>query len=568
MYQALYRKWRPKTFSEVVGQEHITETLRHQVAEGRVGHAYLFTGTRGTGKTTCARILAKAVNCLAPVDGAPCCQCAACRAIDEGTTLDVTELDAASNNGVDQVRALREEAIYTPSTLKKRIYIIDEVHMLSSAAFNALLKILEEPPEHLMFILATTELHKVLPTILSRCQRFTFKRILPRDMEAQLLKIAQAENIDLSADGAELLSHMAGGALRDALSLLDQCRVVEGTLDRQAILDVLGLAGSVQTLQMMRCILNENTGDVLTLFDQLYRAGKSESALLGELSDLVRDVTVMKAAPEGGDALLSGSFDRKTLEELGRNIPMRRFLYLTATLQSANANLSLSPRPRTEAELCLIKCCDESLSGDLDGLCARIEKLEDAVKNGVAVKAAPSAKAPPVVSVPPKAVPAAPAEPIRETPPLPEEAPPAESEPIAPAPKPIPAPAVSGDGDLWGQLLDHYKGRLPVQYRVFLNMATGVFRDDTLTILCQNDFVKDSLDNQSVLSVLREVTANHVGHPVTVELTVGSAPKKPADDKPTGNGGGAATSAPSSGSHDALDDLMNKGMNLENFKIK
>lgn len=560
MYQALYRKWRPKTFSEVVGQEHITETLRHQVAEGRVGHAYLFTGTRGTGKTTCARILAKAVNCLDPIDGAPCCQCAACRAIDEGTTLDVTELDAASNNGVDQVRALREEAIYTPSTLKKRIYIIDEVHMLSSAAFNALLKILEEPPEHLMFILATTELHKVLPTILSRCQRFTFKRILPRDMEAQLLKIAQAENIDLSADGAELLSHMAGGALRDALSLLDQCRVAEGTLDRQAILDVLGLAGSVQTLQMMRCILSENTGDVLTLFDQLYRAGKSESALLGELSDLVRDVTVMKAAPEGGDALLSGSYDRKTLEELGHNIPMRRFLYLTSTLQSANASLSLSPRPRTEAELCLIKCCDESLSGDLDGLCARIEKLEDAVKNGVTVKAAPTVKAPPAASAPPKT---APAEPIRETPPLPEEAPPVESEP--PAPKPAPAPTVSGDGDLWGQLLDHYKGRLPVQYRVFLNMATGVFQDDTLTVLCQNDFVKDSLDNQSVLSVLREVTTAELGRPVTVTLTVGSAPRKPVGSKPTGS---APAEAPASGSHDALDDLMNKGMNLENFKIK
>lgn len=556
MYQALYRKWRPKTFSEVVGQEHITETLRHQVAEGRVGHAYLFTGTRGTGKTTCARILAKAVNCLAPIDGAPCCECAACRAIDEGTTLDVTELDAASNNGVDQVRALREEAIYTPSTLKKRIYIIDEVHMLSSAAFNALLKILEEPPEHLMFILATTELHKVLPTILSRCQRFTFKRILPRDMEPQLLKIARAENIDLSGDGAELLSHMAGGALRDALSLLDQCRVVEGTLDRQAILDVLGLAGSVQTLQMLRCILNENTGDVLKLFDQLYRAGKSESALLGELSDLVRDVTVMKAAPEGGDALLSGSYDRKTLEELGRNLPMRRFLYLTSTLQGANANLSLSPRPRTEAELCLIKCCDESLSGDLEGLCARIEKLEDAVKNGVTVKAAPSVNAPPAASAPPKA---APAEPIRETPPLPEEAPPAESAPVAPA------PAVSGDGDLWSQLLDHYKGRLPVQYRVFLNMATGVFQGDTLTVLCQNDFVKDSLDNQSVLSVLREVTAAELGRPVTVALTVGNAPRKPAGGKPVSS---ASAETPASGSHDALDDLMSKGMNLENFKIK
>ena len=206
MYQALYRKWRPKTFSEVVGQEHITATLQRQVAEGKTAHAYLFTGSRGTGKTTCARIMAKAVNCLNPQDGAPCCECEACRGIDSGRALDVTELDAASNNGVDQVRALREEAVYTPSVLRKRVYIIDEVHMLSTAAFNALLKILEEPPEHLLFILATTELHKVPATILSRCQRFSFKRILPRDMEKQLLSIAKAESIDLTADGAEILS--------------------------------------------------------------------------------------------------------------------------------------------------------------------------------------------------------------------------------------------------------------------------------------------------------------------------------------------------------------------------
>ena len=226
MYQALYRKWRPKTFSQVVGQDHITGTLQRQVAEGRTAHAYLFTGTRGTGKTTCARILAKAVNCLHPEDGAPCNQCEACRGIDSGSLLDVTELDAASNSRVDDIRELLSESVYTPTVLKKRVYIIDEVHMLSTQAFNALLKTIEEPPEHLMFILATTELHKVPATILSRCQRFTFKRILPRDMEKHLLEIARAEQIDLTPDGAEILARMANGALRDALSLLDQCSVV------------------------------------------------------------------------------------------------------------------------------------------------------------------------------------------------------------------------------------------------------------------------------------------------------------------------------------------------------
>ena len=222
MYQALYRKYRPKTFSEVVGQQHITDTLQRQVADGQVGHAYLFTGTRGTGKTTCARILAKAVNCEHPVDGAPCNQCAACRGIDDGSLLDVTELDAASNGSVNDARSLREEAIYPPSMLKKRVYIIDEVHMLSKDAFNALLKIMEEPPAHLLFILATTELQKVPATILSRCQRFSFKRILPHDMEQQLLRVAQAEAIDLTSDGAELLARMANGALRDAQIMLDQ----------------------------------------------------------------------------------------------------------------------------------------------------------------------------------------------------------------------------------------------------------------------------------------------------------------------------------------------------------
>ncbi|MFQ7428015.1 MAG: DNA polymerase III subunit gamma/tau [Flavonifractor plautii] len=201
MYQALYRKWRPRTFDDVVGQSHITDTLKRQVATGRLSHAYLFTGTRGTGKTTCAKILARAVNCEHPVDGNPCNQCPSCLGIESGSILDVLELDAASNNGVDQVRALRDEAVYTPAAVRKRVYIVDEVHMLSTAAFNALLKILEEPPEHLMFILATTELHKVPATIKSRCQQFSFKRILPGDIAARLAYVAREEGIELRGRG-------------------------------------------------------------------------------------------------------------------------------------------------------------------------------------------------------------------------------------------------------------------------------------------------------------------------------------------------------------------------------
>ena len=573
MYQALYRKWRPKVFSEVVGQEHITDTLRRQVAEGHTAHAYLFTGTRGTGKTTCARILAKAVNCLSPVDGEPCGRCEACRAVDAGTTLDITELDAASNNGVDQVRALREEAVYTPAVLKKRVYIIDEVHMLSTPAFNALLKILEEPPEHLMFILATTELHKVPATILSRCQRFSFKRILPRDMERQLLHIAQAEKIDLTADGAEILSRMAGGALRDALSLLDQCRVAEGQLTSRAVLDVLGLAGSVQTQQMMRCILDRRTPDALLLLDQLYRSGKDVSALLGELSDLAREMTILKAAPEGGSALLSGLYDTKTLTGLSGNVSMQRLLYLTETLQGARAALPDSFQPRTDVELCLLRLCDESLCGDLTALSARLDRVEELLKKGVPARrerpaAQPAAERPAAPESRPSVDsesrpaaaekrPPAPEEVPWEEPPLPDEPAGRErifdipEEPQRPSgPKPAPkaprrsapaAPAPSapaGDSRLWTQLLDQFKGRLPVNHRVFLNMASGTVEGDCLTVHCRNDFVRDSLNNRTVLAVLEEVTSAAVGSPIRVMLTVGgetpsaprstrSAPKPP-----------------------------------------
>ncbi len=577
MYQALYRKWRPRTFDEVIGQSHITDTLRRQVADGRTAHAYLFTGTRGTGKTTCARILAKAVNCLAPVDGAPCCECEACRSIDEGRALDVTELDAASNNGVDQVRALREEAVYTPSVLKKRVYIIDEVHMLSTAAFNALLKILEEPPEHLLFILATTELHKVPATILSRCQRFSFKRILPRDMERQLLAVARAESISLTEDGAEILARMANGALRDALSLLDQCRAAEGPLDSAAILDVLGLAGSIQTLDLMRRILSRDTAAALTLFDQLYRGGKDIAATLGELSDLGRDLTIVKAAPEGGAALLSGLYDRKSLAELAEGETIHRFLYLTTALQACCASLPDSFHPRTDAELCLLRLCDESLSGDLTALAARIDRLEEALRNGV----------PAAVS---RKVPAPRDPPVREVrrydddPPLPEEVSPSrepagrtrqvsdkpgqtgDTQQPPPPKKEDRSPAPAADTVVWDRLLNQYKGRLAVNHRVFLNMARGVLGEDVLTVFCNNDFVRDSLNNNDVLTVLREVTSSETGRDIRVSLTVGK-PEDPPAAKAAAEQASAEQASPAP-SRDRLDELIRSGSQLDHFNIK
>ncbi len=611
MYQALYRKWRPKTFSQVVGQDHITGTLQRQVAEGRTAHAYLFTGTRGTGKTTCARILAKAVNCLHPEDGAPCNQCEACRGIDSGSLLDVTELDAASNSRVDDIRELLSESVYTPTVLKKRVYIIDEVHMLSTQAFNALLKTIEEPPEHLMFILATTELHKVPATILSRCQRFTFKRILPRDMEKHLLEIARAEHIDLTPDGAEILARMANGALRDALSLLDQCRVAQGQLDSRAVLDILGLAGSVQTVELMDCILRRDAAGALTRLDGLYRGGKDVAAMLGELGDLARDMTILKAAPDGAAALLTGIYDTKTLKSLSGSQPMRRFLYLTETIQACCAGLGDSFQPRTDAELCLLRLCDESLSGDLTALSQRIDRLEDRVANGIPVKTVPQTAGTSPKTAPlsrdsagtSRDVPSDDRPPMPEEPPLPEEPggrervydipdeePPAARPAIKPARKPPVAKsaAVVGDTGKWDAMKEHCKGRLAVNHRVFLNMVQGAVDGDCLTLYCQNEFVRDSLNNNTVLHVLQEVASAAEGQTIRVALTVGGAPtgKKPAKprpkpekvtekapEKPTEKAPEPEQTPPweeppAEKVPDKLDEVAAQGRQLENFKIK
>ncbi|WP_298033573.1 DNA polymerase III subunit gamma/tau [uncultured Dysosmobacter sp.] len=541
MYQALYRKWRPKVFSDVIGQAHITETLRKQVSEGRTSHAYLFTGTRGTGKTTCAKILAKAVNCEHPVGGDPCCACPSCLGIENGSFLDVLELDAASNNGVDQVRALRDEAIYSPANVKKRVYIVDEVHMLSTPAFNALLKILEEPPEHLMFILATTELHKVPATILSRCQRFSFKRITPLDIAARLRYVAERENIDLRPDGAEILSRLADGALRDGLSLLDQCAAAGGAIDSAAVLEVLGLAGNLQTAQMLEHILRRNAKEALLLLDRMYTGGKDVGAVLGELSTLVRDLLLRRTAPEGGAALLSGGYDAATLDRLGKDVSSGRFLYLASTLQKATADMYYSSNRRTDAELCVIRLCDESLSGDLTALESRIQRLEEAAARGQIVREAvtrsdaPAQRAgdrPPWEESLPQAA---------EEPPIPEEEPPAPEEPgeqvfdipqelpqteAAKTPEQVPPrTAPAGDGGWWRALAESCKGRLPPMYRVFLDLCGGVLEGDCLTVYAPDEITLGRLDNDRVRGTLSEEAARAAGMTVRLLFRIGEPPK-------------------------------------------
>ena len=577
MYQALYRKWRPKTFSDVVGQEHVTETLQRQVAEGRLSHAYLFTGTRGTGKTTCAKILAKAVNCEHPENGNPCNKCSSCLGIESGGFLDVMELDAASNNGVDHVRALRDEAIYSPAQVKKRVYIIDEVHMLSIAAFNALLKILEEPPEHLMFILATTELHKVPATILSRCQRFAFRRILPREIVGRLNYIAEQEGIDLRPDGAELLAHIADGALRDALSLLDQCAAAGGTIDSAAVLDALGLAGNLQTAQLMDCVLRRDTKAALLLLHRLYGSGKDVGAVLGELSALARDLLISKTAPEGGAALLTGGYDGQTMDSLLRQADSARLIAICTTLQRTAADMNVSVNRRTDAELCLLKLCDETLSGDLSAINARLARLEQQMTAGVRYAAAESTAqvvpapvekpAPARAAAKPTAVEDEAPPPWEDSAPTPadesfDDAPPPYGEPAEPerpqSATPASAPqaaepkaeasAPTGDSDIWLALMESYKNRLTPDKRAFVGQADGRLANGVLTVYCPTAVTKAMLDTEAVAAVLREVTGQSVGRAVAVRFVVG----EPEDGK----------------KRDKFQDLLRMGSKFDNFNIK
>ena len=577
MYQALYRKWRPKTFADVVGQEHITETLQRQVAEGRLSHAYLFTGTRGTGKTTCAKILARAVNCEHPENGNPCNRCPSCLGIESGRLLDVVELDAASNNGVDSVRALRDEAIYSPAQVKKRVYIVDEVHMLSTPAFNALLKILEEPPEHLMFILATTELHKVPATILSRCQRFSFRRIQPKDIVGRLNYIAGQENIDLKEDGAALLARLSDGALRDALSLLDQCAAAGGAIDANAVLDAVGLAGNVQTAQLMSLILTRDARGALELLGKLYDGGKDVGAVLGELSALARDLLISETAPEGGAALLTGGYDSQTMDGLLRQADSARLIAICTTLQRTAADMNVSVNRRTDAELCLLKLCDETLSGDLSAINARLARLEQQMTAGVRYAAAESTAqvvpapaekpAPARAAAKPTAVEDEAPPPWEDSAPAPadgsfDDAPPPYGEPAEPerpqSATPAPAPqaaepkaeasAPTGDSDIWLALMESYKNRLTPDKRAFVGQADGRLANGVLTVYCPTAVTKAMLDTEAVAAVLREVTGQSVGQAIAVRFVVG----EPEDGK----------------KRDKFQDLLRMGSKFDNFNIK
>ncbi len=598
MARALYRKWRPMTFSDVVGQPQVTETLKKQIAGGRLSHAYLFTGTRGTGKTTCAKILAKAANCLHPHDGEPCNECAACRAINEGSAVDVSEIDAASNSGVDNIRAIRDQAAYVPVELKYRVYIIDECHMLSAGAWNALLKTLEEPPEHVLFILATTELNKIPPTILSRCQRYAFRRGTVRDLALRVREIAAAEHITLTENGAAAIARLADGAFRDAVSMLDQCASArpDAALDEDAIFDELGLAGSQDTLEAAEAVAEGDAARALGILGSLYDAGKDMAAFLGELASVLRDALILVTTKS--PALLSGRYPAKSLDALG--LPAATLGAMLEDISDAQARSARSSSARLEAELCLVRLAARSAGAvpSSDGAPA----TQTARRRTVSASAAPAASAGTASAPPapapsePKTVPAppptggaesdappwetSPAPAVSEAPskaappasgnawedvPPPDdsfapgapdmgEAPPWDGEPAAP-PRRAAAPAAakpahpSGEtaAGWWQDTLIAVRPKIPISnYMQLAAQPPAALEGDTVTIYVTSSFAKHIVGDAKVLTAVGQEASRILGRQVGARCLLESERSE----------------------RDAMDELLKLQTKFDNFKVE
>ena len=482
MYQALYRKYRPLTFSDVVGQEHIVRSLRAQIAEGNISHAYLFCGTRGTGKTSCAKILARAVNCGRSADGDPCNECPQCKGILNESTMDVVEIDAATNTGVGDVRELREELIYAPAAVKYRVYIIDEVHMLSNQAFNALLKTLEEPPGHVIFVLATTEIHKIPATILSRCQRFDFKRLTPELIAGRLQYVAAQEGFELEPAAAALLARLADGAMRDGLSLLDRCRDGKNPVTLERVEQIAGVVASDQLMEAVRLAWNKDATGLLKFYKTARERYAGPAQLFADLSAVLRDLLICSVS-DAPETLIE--CDAKELEQkiiLSRQLPTACIMRMMRTLQDGIYELSKTTEKNLLAEMTLISLCREELGEDYASLSARIARLE---KGGV-IAAAPAIEAPA-----PK--PAAPKDPPK-----------AEEKPAPPQPKEENAPpAEEGGCPFWEDMKEILQDTGHTNLLGFLLDITPSVSGDRLILRTEQDFCINFLqmpDHRSALA--------------------------------------------------------------------
>ena len=561
MYQVLYRKYRPRVFADVYGQDHVTSTLKNEIKEGRISHAYLFTGSRGTGKTTCAKILAKAVNCPNAVDGEPCNACEICKGLDSGTIYDVVEIDAASNNGVDNIRDLREEVNYTPTRGKYRVYIIDEVHMLSTGAFNALLKTLEEPPAHVIFILATTEVHKLPATILSRCQRFDFKRIQPETMAVRLQQVAGLEGMELAPDAATLIARIADGALRDGLSILDQCAGRSKQITAQLVSEVAGLAGREALYRLSDAVLARDSSAAVEELAQLHENSYDMERLCVEMINHFRNFMMVKTVKKSRELIICTDDEYKHIEASAGQFTLAQILRGLDLFQSTLVKIKGGATPRIEMEMAFIRLCEPKLETDPDAINQRLSALERAVQNGVPAApvktvqspapAAHSAPAQPTVpptpqptpavaapALEPEPVPATSAEPVSA--PVPEPAPvqpepPVPLEPAAAAPSP--APAADSEQKLfmqWADLMEILH-RTDIALFGVLSGSQGYTRGEFFLIDSPNptikEFIKISTHAKAIRAALHELTGHNYKLGLFKKKSTEQAPRRdPLED--------------------------------------
>lgn len=563
MYQVLYRKYRPKVFSDVYGQDHVTSTLKNEIKNGRVSHAYLFTGSRGTGKTTCAKILAKAVNCEHNVDGEPCNECEVCKGLDNGSIYDVVEIDAASNNGVDNIRELRDETNYAPSRGKYRVYIIDEVHMLSTGAFNALLKTLEEPPAHVIFILATTEVHKLPATILSRCQRFDFKRIQPETMAVRLKEVAGLEGLSLDDDAAVLIARIADGALRDGLSILDQCAGRSKEINSDLVSEVAGLAGREAMYKLSDCIANSDSNTAMSIISDLYQNSFDMERLCVEMINHFRNFLVAKTVRKSRELIICTDDEYNTILEASKGFTVESIVFALDLFQNTLVTIKGGASARIEVEMAFIKLCEPKMDESIASLLDRVSKLENAIKSGVKVQPTQTAvPAPKEEYVPreepkpqPKAEPTPEPTPEPEPTPVEEEPPVQEQQPVVETP-PVEhktAPLVSDPNETveftqWGDFMDVLH-RTNIPLFGVLSGSKGYVRGEFFLLDSPNpavrDFIKLPIHSRSIKAALLEVTGVHFKLGLFKRQTEQSAPKR-----------------------DPLEDLINQAQNSINIEFK
>lgn len=554
MYQVLYRKYRPRVFSDVYGQDHVTSTLKNEIQNGRVSHAYLFTGSRGTGKTTCAKILAKAVNCEHNVNGEPCNECEVCKGLDNGSIYDVVEIDAASNNGVDNIRELRDETNYAPSRGKYRVYIIDEVHMLSTGAFNALLKTLEEPPAHVIFILATTEVHKLPATILSRCQRFDFKRIQPETMAVRLKEVAGIEGLELDDDAAILIARIADGALRDGLSVLDQCAGRSKSITASLVSEVAGLAGREAMYRLSDCVANRDSNSAMSVISDLYQNSFDMERLCVEMINHFRNLLVAKTVRKSRELIICTDDEYNTIIEASKGFSVESIVFALDLLQSTLVKIKGGATARIEMEMVFIKLCEPKMEESIASLLDRISRLENAVKGGTVVQANPTAPAKIEVSEPTPVQPQAKQEitepvvdelpsepdvkqePVAEEPPLDEPPRQEAEEPQPAAQQTAPAPSSNETVEFmqWGEFMDVLH-RTNIPLFGVLNGSKGYVRGEYFLLDSPNpavrDFIKLPIHSKSIKSALLEVTGTNYKLGLFKRTSEQSAPKRdPLED--------------------------------------